>query len=153
MNKFITFTLCLILISSCTNKGRNVDTFCKNSDFEFDDYFNTNSYFLVYYINETKICEICALQTLNRLSYLRNFGIKVFIDGISYESSTRFPDFDLILPDINYPSEGLANNPFICLVDSIYTASDFFVPELDQPQKFENYLNNAISKIKKEPDK
>lgn len=146
MNRLIAYILFLALVYSCTNKGGNINTTSEEEVFMFDDYFNKHSYFLVYSIDEANVCDMCILPILNRLSYLKNTGFKVFIDGISYESSRKFPDFEPMPIDLNHTIEELPSVPFICLVDSTFSTSRYFVPEIDQPQKLEQYLKDAISK-------
>lgn len=149
MNRYILYVILLSLIYGCANKGKSINTAGEKECFEFNDYFKTHSYFLIFSFDETDVCENCVVQILDRLSYLRNFGIKVFIDGVSCESSRRFPDFESMPIDLNHTIEDLPSVPFICLVDSTFSASRYFVPEIDQPQKLEQYLKDVMSKIRK----
>ena len=146
MNKLIVCVLISLLICSCVNRNKNINTTNEKESFDFADYYKNHSYVLVFSFDETDACQICVLQILNRLSFLRNRGIKVFINGISAESRRKFPDFGIMPVDITHTIGELPVVPFIFLVDSTYSASRYFVPEIDQPQKLEQYLKGVEGK-------
>lgn len=74
-------------------------------------------------------------------------GIRVFIDGISDEARSRFMDFEKMPLPLKHTINELPAQPFVCIVDSSFIASHYFVPELDKPQLFEAYLKEILPLI------
>jgi hypothetical protein len=133
-----------LLVCSCLNKPNNN---IENLKTEFKAYFNTHSYALILSVDESDACEICVMQILNRLSYVKNDRIQIFVDGLS-DNSDLISDFKKVPLSIKHANEVIPCEPFLCIVDSTLNASHYFVPEMDQPHVFEQYLQEVMPMIR-----
>jgi hypothetical protein len=136
----------VILVFSCKNRPQSkscIDNASEELKISLEDYFSSHSHALVLVINPTDVCELCVLNLYTRLSYLNNKKVQVFIFGLDDNSDVptgfiKFPN------DFENTSELKSDKPYLCIVDSSFIASQYFIPEFDKPHLLENYLKDII---------
>ncbi|ASB47954.1 hypothetical protein [Alkalitalea saponilacus] len=149
MNRYINLIAILISVYSCVNRNKStfeIENLDENSKVEMKEYFNSHSHALIFTIDQKSACEICVLHILNRLSYLNSDVMHVFIDGLDNDSDVAL-GFVKLPERIKHLNNMKTDEPFLCIIDSTYFASHYFVPKMEKPQLLERYLKDVMPKI------
>jgi hypothetical protein len=141
------------LVFSCKNRGhlKHCGTNAtEKSKILLNEYFSSHSYVLVFVFAPEEACEICILNILNRLNYVNNEEIQVYIYGLADDSDVpygfvKFPNY------FENASEIKIDKPYLCIVDSSFIASHYFIPEYHKPHLLENYLKEIIPMLSEKP--
>lgn len=140
MNKCIFLLAILLSTSSCVNRIKSdEENINESSKVDIKNYFSTHLYVLIFFIDENKACDICVFQILSRLNYINSNQVQVFIDGLADDSDVTF-DFAIFPKHIRHQNDLKPDGSFLCIIDSTFVASHYFLPEMHRPHLLETYL-------------